>query len=92
MHSFDGVGTIVGSLHLERETLGNHIELLLQLEVELQLVVGSLHETAIHIIIAEIGNTAPPTKGSWSVPQSSYWVSVAMYLPLMIPGLENGVA
>ena len=56
----DGVGTIVGSLHLERETPGNHIELLLQLEVELQLVVGSLHETAIHIIIAEIRNTAPP--------------------------------
>ena len=54
----DSVGTIVGSLHLERETLGNHIELLLQLEVELQLVVGSLHETAIHIIIAEIGDTA----------------------------------
>ena len=54
----DGVCTVVGSLHLERETLGNHIELLLQLEVELQLVVGSLHETAIHIIIAEIGNTA----------------------------------
>ena len=54
----DGVGTIVRSLHLERKTLGNHIELLLQLEVELKLVVGSLHKTAVHIIIAEIGDAA----------------------------------
>ena len=54
----DGVCTVVGSLHLERKTLGNHIELLLQLEVELQLVVGSLHKTTIHIIVTEIGDTA----------------------------------